>query len=86
MLIEAQSSKLVDDEALIDLLTHVSRHLVEEFNCRFPELVLLIVRQVQGQPHHVLLPVLLDNRTNLGHDLDCTISHILLLVVQETVK
>ena len=86
LLIETQSSELIDDEALIDLLTHVSRHFIKEFDGRLSKLVLLVMCQVQGQPHHVLFPVFFDDGTNLGHDLDCTITHIFLLVVQQVVK
>ena len=42
--------------------------------------------QVQGEAHHVFLPVLLDHRADLCDDLNRAITHVLLFIVQQAVE
>ena len=86
LLVQAHRSELVHNIAFINLLAHVTRHLVQQFDCRLSQFVIFIVCQIESQSHNVLFPVFLHHRANLRHDLNCTIPDILFLVVEQTVK
>ena len=86
LLVETKSSKLIDNVALIDLLPHVSGDFIKQLDGRLTKDVLFIVGQVECKSHHVLLPVLLDDCTDLSHDLDSPIAHIFLVIVQQVIQ
>ena len=86
LFVEAHGTELVHNIALVDLLAHVTTDLVQKLDGGLAQFVILVVRQVQRKPHNMLLPVLLHDRANLGHNLDRPIPHILLLVVKQAVE